>query len=693
MNPLPVRYALLRDRLHWDASAAGLVFDEDGTATLMPIPRPPARVLLDGPYEALPSGLACVGCDSWLVADTAHHQLDYLDGPCHARAVVGAAGGGAGIGQFDTPRGIVFAPGRGLYVADSGNARIVLLRDPTLDTVALWSAGLTAPQALALDNAQRLYVVDGPAGRLLRFAPDGAPDLAYAGAMAAALGALVARFVALADDDVLHVATSAGQLLRFDAAGVALPALVRLDPALAAGALALGAGRIYLADTRSGAIVVLDGGSGATLATLPDFTGPVTALALCADGTLLVKSGADAAVLVCPPGAVAASGVLEAGPFDAGQCDAWYVAMAEAQVGPHAALELALYAGADAAPAPLAADWVAAPAASVLVANLFPAGAARFLWLRITLRSADQVATPRLSQVRAETPGEDYLDQLPEMYRNADADHGFLGRMLAALRVQFDRSERVIDGLPLRLSIDFAPVAELAWLASWLGFELPPGLTGPAQRALLHRVVALYDRRGSAAGIAELVHVYTGVRPRIVEAWRSRHIWQLGVASALGFDTGLAPADPAGMVLPDPAAPASAACGQAPGPVAVGSVVVGAGGPLAAADFGAPLFADAAHRFIVSVPAWQAPQAPLRAAIRRVIEREKPAHTDYLLCFIEPEMRVGLQARLGIDTYVAKAPAGASLAGMTLDLNARLAGVDGGRLSSHGRLGLDTRLA
>jgi hypothetical protein len=129
-------------------------------------------------------------------------------------------------------------------------------------------------------------------------------------------------------------------------------------------------------------------------------------------------------------------------------------------------------------------------------------------------------------------------------------------------------------------------------------------------------------------------------------------------------------------------------------PPAIGSAVVGEGGPLAADDFGATLFAGSAHRFIVSVPAFQAPDGASRDAIRRVLEREKPAHTDYALCFVEAEMRVGLQAQLGIDTYVACEPVGASLEGMTLDLDARLAGSGGvGRVSSNGRLGVDTRLA
>jgi phage tail-like protein len=695
MNPLPTRYALLRDRKQWDASAIfALAPDAEGALTLLPLPSPIPPIALPGPYAVLPSGVACAACASAFVADTAHHQIVYDDGQCNVQTRIPPAPyPGAALGQFDTPRGLAYRAGRGLYVADSGNARIVVLDDPTLETVAVITAGLVQPLALALDASGRLVVVDGLAGNVRRFAADYGVDAAYDATMAA--NGAAARFIAIATDDTLYVSNVTGGLARFDTNGTPLPALPALDNAIKAGALAVSGDRLYVADAATGQIVALDRASGATLAAIPRFRGPVTALAACDNGDLLIKTGDDATYVRCPVNAYGASGSLVAGPLDAGERDTWYFAAVEADTPAQTGAQLSLYANDDPTLPPAPTDWIAAPAPAVLAGNLFP-GSARYLWLKAALTTQDPAATPRLTQVRAETPGEDYLDSLPAIYRKSDAEKQFLAHMAALLRTQFDRSERIIDGLPLRIAIDFAVAAELPWLAGWLGFALPPGLASDAQRELLHRIVALYDQRGTQRGIAEFVHVYTGVRPRVIEAFTERHLWQLGIDSALGFDTGLAPENPFGTIVPDP----QLLCASKPPfgcddtRVTIGSVVVGASAPLPKSATGAPLFADSAHRFRVVVPQFQAPDENLRNAIRSVIEGEKPAHTDYALCFVPPEMRVGMQSLVGFDTIVADIPAAATLAGMTLGVDAYLA-QDGpaGRVGSQAQVGRHTILA
>jgi hypothetical protein len=115
-------------------------------------------------------------------------------------------------------------------------------------------------------------------------------------------------------------------------------------------------------------------------------------------------------------------------------------------------------------------------------------------------------------------------------------------------------------------------------------------------------------------------------------------------------------------------------------------------GPLAASEFGAGLFADYAHLFTVIAPAGRCCESHRCQALREVIDAEKPAHTDYHLCFVEPRMRVGFQARLGIDAIVANGPPPLRLDETLLGRDSFLADAapGGGRVTARARLGRDT---
>jgi len=128
--------------------------------------------------------------------------------------------------------------------------------------------------------------------------------------------------------------------------------------------------------------------------------------------------------------------------------------------------------------------------------------------------------------------------------------------------------------------------------------------------------------------------------------------------------------------------------------VDVGAAVVGASGPASASQYGAALFSEYAHLFTVVVPAAACPSGPRRDALRRILDAEKPAHTDYHLCFAEPRLRVGFQARLGIDAIVAQGPPPLRLGETALGHDSFLgdAPPGGARVTARARLGHDTAI-
>jgi phage tail-like protein len=131
-------------------------------------------------------------------------------------------------------------------------------------------------------------------------------------------------------------------------------------------------------------------------------------------------------------------------------------------------------------------------------------------------------------------------------------------------------------------------------------------------------------------------------------------------------------------------------------PVLVGQTVVGESEPLAADEYGAPLYNESAHLFTVSIAAARLRTPTQREMLRAVIEREKPAHTDYHLCFVEARMRVGFQARIGVDSIIAGPPEPLSLEGTILGIESYLGDDETqgrvGRVGTHGHIGYDTVL-
>ena len=67
--------------------------------------------------------------------------------------------------------------------------------------------------------------------------------------------------------------------------------------------------------------------------------------------------------------------------------------------------------------------------------------------------------------------------------------------------------------------------------------------------------------------------------------------------------------------------------------------------------------------------------------LHRIVQREKPAHTDYRVHIVAPELRVGLQSRIGIDAIVGS-ETGAGLDETSLGLDSRLAANDVARIGS-----------
>jgi phage tail-like protein len=106
-----------------------------------------------------------------------------------------------------------------------------------------------------------------------------------------------------------------------------------------------------------------------------------------------------------------------------------------------------------------------------------------------------------------------------------------IGEMLPAMFHDDDLSQRWCDGLddviaPVPATLDnlwayfdpaLAPLDFVEWLSGWVGLELDQTWGEQRRRELVSRAHRLYDFRGTAGGLADLIELYTGVRPEITD--------------------------------------------------------------------------------------------------------------------------------------------------------------------------------
>ncbi len=622
------RFALLRAGTRWpDVGLDGLEMLPDGRIELQRLPQVAPASLAD-PAAVTPSGIVYdCGC-SLLIADADGQRLIRRDLDCAIREEV----------PLDfAPAGMALGPGRHIYVADPNGRRIVVLDARTLERLDEWTRALTRPIALAGDDDRGLLVVNRT--RLLRLDADGALEriLMASGATAVAVG----------PDGMAYAARVGTGVARFDRAG---SAAADLAPGLRVSALAVDGAVLYTADEATGEILLFSLPDGRRLGSVANFAGPVSALAV-HGGTLAIKAGPGDEIVLAPPTARAASGTLTTtAPRDAGLDGVWLRVAATATVPPATEVTVEAAVASHETDVPV---WELLPATEALL----PPG--RFLHLRVRAErrlEAQPGVSPSLAQVEAGTATETLYDRLPATYSRAAAD-GLLPRLLAFAQATLDGLEERIVDLPASFTPRTAATHELEALAEWQALDLPGDhLAGAAEpaRALLEALPALYAARGTPAGISRYVEALTGIRPHLFERFRERALWRLEDDQALGVGTRLAPAGLGGVV--------------------VGTSALGEAVPEDVEPLGQALFEEWAHRFVALVPLAAAPTAQLQARVRRALDEERPAHSDYHLCFAGPTARVGIQASVGVDAIVAGPPIPTPLSERALlDGGARLA--------------------
>lgn len=224
----------------------------------------------------------------------------------------------------------------------------------------------------------------------------------------------------------------------------------------------------------------------------------------------------------------------------------------------------------------------------------------RYLWVRIQLIGNGN-QSPIIRSIQAVFPRISYLRYLPAVYQEDEDSRDFLERFLSLFETFLSASERRIDTIARWFDADSVSGDFLRWLASWLAVAYDENWPEDRLRGLVREIPKLYSQRGTRDGMEELIRLFTGERPYIVEHYQLRCAEDEAVIQLLER-----------------------------------------------------LFGSDPYHFCVLLKPGQIRTESEYATVRRIVETEKPAHTCGGVTLLEPYIYLDQHTYLGINTTLNK---------------------------------------
>lgn len=151
----------------------------------------------------------------------------------------------------------------------------------------------------------------------------------------------------------------------------------------------------------------------------------------------------------------------------------------------------------------------------------------RYLWFCLFFHSYDGEAM-QVHSIKLEFPRIAFIDYLPQVYRGADSRDSFLARFLSLFQSIYVDLEEDIDQMPARCDPAVTSPEFLRFLGEMLAVPQQGLWPEGKLRSLLKQAAGLYRIKGTRRALEQVVELYTGYAPRIVEQFEpaSQPIWR-----------------------------------------------------------------------------------------------------------------------------------------------------------------------
>jgi len=130
-----------------------------------------------------------------------------------------------------------------------------------------------------------------------------------------------------------------------------------------------------------------------------------------------------------------------------------------------------------------------------------------------------------LEEMAIEYPKKTFLDYFPQIYSE---NNDFFERYVGIFQSLYLDIEKRISEMSALLDVDTTPDYFLNYLGSWVGIDNSEEIFSPSQmRQVLRKAMRINAGKGTKATLEQLIMLYTGAKPIIIEQFR----WQKNVFS------------------------------------------------------------------------------------------------------------------------------------------------------------------
>lgn len=270
---------------------------------------------------------------------------------------------------------------------------------------------------------------------------------------------------------------------------------------------------------------------------------------------------------------------------------------------------------------------------------LFFRAKGRYLWVKVELAGSEQ-RSPDLRRLRVYYPRTSYLSYLPAVYQE-QAENSFLERFLTLFGTFFDDMEDRIDHISRYFDADAAAGEFLRWLGGWLGILVDDSWSDRQVREFIKLAPLLYQRRGTRGGLHEMIRLYIGDDPIIVEHFQVKELLEKPELKELV----------------------------------------------------SRMYGDDPYTFTVLLKPGAIRSDKQRLVVQRIIREQKPAFTEARLVELHPSIYMDMHAYLEMNSYLSEPTLLSLDERSSMPFGTLLTDVEReNRLDIHTRLGLDSNL-